>query len=39
MSTTTTTKPTNAKKNAGNLPELKVGPFQGGIGVAVWLFW
>lgn len=29
---------TNAKpKSAGKPPELKIGPFQGGIGVAVWL--
>src|SRR5207253_2409588 len=36
MSTTTTAKPKKPKV-PGKPPELKIGPFQGGIGVAVWL--
>ncbi len=32
----TTTKPKKARA-PGKPPELKIGPFQGGIGVAVWL--
>ena len=35
MSTNTTK--TKKPKSPGRPPELKVGPFQGGIGVAVWL--
>src|SRR5437867_12916664 len=36
MSTTTAPKPKKARA-PGKPPELKIGPFQGGIGVAVWL--